>query len=189
MYLEARTTTVPRSLTIDTQILDFGEVPVALRLTKEILVKNVGNRDEELRLQSLSPFGGFCVLNAMRTISPGDFKPVVIQFEPLAQQIYEERVVLFSDYTTVSVMVKGIGVRPEVNIEPEEGLIQFGNVFVNETVEKAFKIKNVSSFPVKFNLKSQVHGCTNKKKTVPFVLIPATATIPAKTTYEVKILF
>jgi len=50
MYLEARTTTVPRSLSIDTQILDFGEVPVALRLTKEILVKNVGNRDEELRL-------------------------------------------------------------------------------------------------------------------------------------------
>ena len=97
--------------------------------------------------------------------------------------------VLFSEYTTVSVVIKGIGVRPEVTIEPEEGLIAFGNVLVNETVEKAFKIKNVSSFPVKFNLQSQVHGCTNKRKTVPFVLIPATATIPAKTTYEVKILF
>lgn len=61
---------------------------------------------------------------------------------------------LFSEYTTVSVMIKGIGVRPEVTIEPEEGLISFGNVLVNETVEKAFKIKNVSSFPVKFNLLS-----------------------------------
>ena len=50
MYIEARTTTVPRSLQTDAQILDFGEVPVALRVTKEILVKNVGNRDEELKL-------------------------------------------------------------------------------------------------------------------------------------------
>ena len=51
-------------------------------------------------------------------------------------------------------MIKGIGVRPEVTIEPEEGLIAFGNILVNETVEKGFKIKNVSSFPVKFNLQS-----------------------------------
>ncbi len=41
-------------------------------------------------------------------------------------------------------MIKGIGVRPEVAIEPEEGLVAFGNILVNETVEKAFKIKNVS---------------------------------------------
>ena len=34
-----------------------------------------------------------------------------------------------------------------------------------------------------------MHGCSNKKKTVPFVLIPATATILYKTIYEVKILF
>lgn len=50
MYIEARTTTVPRSLMADAQVLDFGEVPVALRVTKEILVKNVGNREEELKL-------------------------------------------------------------------------------------------------------------------------------------------
>ena len=41
---------MPRSLMADTLVLDFGEVPVALRVTKEILVKNVGNREEELKL-------------------------------------------------------------------------------------------------------------------------------------------
>ena len=41
--------------------------------------------EETLRLQALSPFGGFSVLNAMRTIKPGETKPIVIQFEPLAQ--------------------------------------------------------------------------------------------------------
>jgi P pilus assembly chaperone PapD len=34
-----------------------------------------------------------------------------------------------------------------------------------------------------------VHGCTNKNKKVPFILAPTTATIQAKTTYDVKIIF
>lgn len=50
VYLESRTTTVPKSLESDVQVLDFGEVPVALRVTKEILVKNVGNREEKMKL-------------------------------------------------------------------------------------------------------------------------------------------
>lgn len=83
IFLEVRTTTVPRSLVANTQVLDFGEVPVALRVTKEILIKNTGTREENLKQQSLTPFGGFCVLNALRTISPGETKSVVVQFEPL----------------------------------------------------------------------------------------------------------
>ena len=55
------------------------------RKTQEILIKNVGNVEEKLNLQALTPFGGFSVLNAMRTIKPGETKPIVVQFEPLAQ--------------------------------------------------------------------------------------------------------
>ena len=77
IFLEARTTTVPRSLVANVETLDFGEVPVALRVTKEILLKNIGCLEEELKLQSLTPFGGFCVLNAVRTISPVETKYVV----------------------------------------------------------------------------------------------------------------
>ena len=113
----------------------------------------------------------------------------MVQFEPLAQQIYEERIVLYSDFTTVSVVMKGVGVRPEVEIDPEEGLIGFGNVLVNETVEKSFKIHNVSSFPVRFELIYEASGVKNRKKTVPFMLMPASATVAADETYEVKILF
>lgn len=35
----------------------------------------------------------------------------------------------------VSVNLKGIGVRPEVTVSPEDGLINFSNVLVNETAE------------------------------------------------------
>lgn len=150
LYLEVRTTTVPRSLVANVQKLDFGEVPVALRVSKEILIKNTGINEETLKLQSLTPFGGFCVLNALRKMLPGETRPVVIQFEPLAKQIYEERIVINSEHTTVSVFLTGCGVRPEVQIEPEEGLLNFGNILVGETFEKSFKIKNISSFAVKF---------------------------------------
>ena len=84
-YLEARTTTVPKSLVANVQTLDFGEIPVAMRVTKEILIKNVGIKEETLKLQSLTPYGGFSVLNAMRAIMPGETRGVIIQFEPLAQ--------------------------------------------------------------------------------------------------------
>lgn len=134
--------------------MDFGEVPVAFRKTQEILVKNVGTMDETLRCQALTPFGGFSVLNAMRTIKPGETKPIVIQFEPLAQQIYEERIIMFSDHTMVSVNLKGTGVRPEVNIVPQDCLVSFGNVLINESAERTFTIKNISTFPVNFQLVS-----------------------------------
>ena len=189
LFLEVRTTTVPKTLVPNTDVLEFGEIPVAFKKTQEILIKNVGTMEETLRLQALSPFGGFSVLNAMRTIKPGETKPIVIQFEPLAQQIYEERVVMFSDHTMVSVNLKGTGVRPEVKITPEDGLVPFGNILLSETSEKTFSIQNVSSFPVNFNLESLVHGVENHRKQVPFVLVPKQGTIQANQSYEVKIIF
>ena len=78
MYLEARTTTVKRTLIPNTDEMEFGEIPVAFKETKEILIKNVGLHDETLRMEPLTPFGGFSVLNAMRTIKPGETKPVVV---------------------------------------------------------------------------------------------------------------
>ena len=145
--------------------------------------------EESLRLQALSPFGSFSVLNAMRTIKPGETKPIVVQFEPLAQQIYEERVVMFSDHTMVSVNLKGTGVKPEVHINPVDGMIAFGNIIAGESIEKTFTIKNVSSFSVNFNIMSLVSGVENKQKQVPFVMIPSMGTIKANEEYEVKILF
>lgn len=47
---------------------------------------------------------------------------------------------MFSDHTMVSVLLKGVGVRPEVKITPEDGLINFGNILAGETTERTFKI-------------------------------------------------
>jgi hypothetical protein len=96
---------------------------------------------------------------------------------------------MFSDHTMVSVNLKGTGVRPEVTILPADGLINFGNVLVGEAFEKSFTIKNVSSFPVNFQLLSQVSGVENVKKKLPFILVPSQGTIKANSDYEVKVVF
>jgi hypothetical protein len=66
-----------------------------------------------------------------------------------------------------------VGVRPEVNIAPAEGLISFQNVLVGETAERAFTITNVSNFPVNFTLLSQVEGVGNLSTVRPFNLVPS----------------
>ena len=101
---------------------------MANRQTYEILIKNIGSEDETLKMEPLTPFGGFSVLNALRTLKPGETKGIVVQFEPFSQQIYEEKLLIFSNRTLVSVQLKGIGVRPEVQLSLEDGLLSFGNV-------------------------------------------------------------
>lgn len=62
---------------------------------------------------------------------------------------------IYSNHTVVSVLLKGIGVRPEVEVNGvPDNLLSFGNILSNEWVEKGFTIKNISSFPVTFNLAS-----------------------------------
>ena len=189
-YLEARTVTVSRSLVANVKNLEFGEIPVANRKTQEILIKNEGYLEETLRMEPLTPFGGFSVLNALRTILPGETKAIVVQFEPNAQQIYEEKLMIYSNHTVVSINLKGTGVRPEVEITGvPDCLLSFTNVMANEYIEKSFSIKNISTFPVTFNLLSQVAGVPNRSKLAAFTLIPATATIKPQSDYPVKIIF
>jgi hypothetical protein len=78
VFLETRTCTVFRSLVPNVENLDFGEIPVANRKVLEILVKNVGYMEETLRMEPLTPFGGFSVLNALRTLKSGETKGIVV---------------------------------------------------------------------------------------------------------------
>jgi len=64
----------------------------------------------------------------------------------------------------VSVLLKGTGVQPKVEITPEEGLLTFQNIFVGENSERSFEIENVSKFPINFKLESIADGVENISK-------------------------
>lgn len=61
-------------------------------------------------MDAMTPFGGFTVLNARRAILPGETKPVLIEFKPFSQQVYEETLKVYSTFTVCSVLLKGRGV-------------------------------------------------------------------------------
>lgn len=189
MYVSARTTCVRRSLIPNVETLEFGEIPVLLKQTQEILIKNIGNVEQTLKMETMTPYGGFSVINALRTVKPGETKSIIVQFEPFSQQIYEEDLKIFTAQTMVSIKLKGIGVRPEVGISIPDGLLSFGNIIANEQQVKTFNVRNVSGFPVKFELNSKISGVENHSLLTPFTLIPAHGQIEAMKEYEVKIIF
>ena len=110
----------------------------------------------------LPTFGGFSVIGALRSILPGKSKAILVQFEPHEEQIFEEVLRLNTSTSMVSCKLRGAGVRPEVKLLPDSGLINFGGCVLGEKVEKSFTIQNLSNFQLKFKLISKAKGVLNK---------------------------
>lgn len=89
----------------------------------------------------------------------------------------------------MSAKLKGKGVRPEVKIVPENGLLNVGGVVLGEKVEKSFKVLNVSNFPIKFKVASISHGIYNKFGSKVFSFSPSEAQIEANKEMEIKVTF
>jgi hypothetical protein len=78
--------------------------------------------------------------------------------------------------------VQGKGVRPEVQIEPENGLISMGGVLLEEYAERTVKVKNVCNFDIQFSLQKVGEGVLNSNSGSAFSYIPAQGTIPPHST-------
>jgi hypothetical protein len=52
----------------------------------------------------------------------------------------------------VSCVLKGRGVRPQISVEPDNGLLGMGNLMPGERSRKTFTIHNLAKFKVKFKL-------------------------------------
>jgi len=188
-YLKVKTCTTFRTLEVDKSSIDFGEIAVSCKKSVEILLTNHGNYDAQLQMDPLTPFGGFSVLNALRTIAPGKSRPLVLVFEPMGQQVFEETLVLRSQQTTVSVTLRGRGIRPEINIEPEDGLLWMGDVLLGDRVEKSFNIKNISSFALYFNFVAEAVGTKNQNGLRGFTFIPDEGSIEPGQKLTVRVMF
>jgi len=89
----------------------------------------------------------------------------------------------------VSAKLKGKGVRPEVKLIPENGLLNIGGVVLGESCEKTFKVQNISNFTVKFKIVSKAHGINNQNSSKVFSYIPSEAFIEAHKEVEIKLIF
>ena len=189
IYLEVKSTVVNKALAVEPESIDFGEVAVSCRKVIEFMLKNNDQGSVSIKKEPLSPFGGFTVLNAMRVIEPGQFRPIVVEFEPLSQQLFEEKLILKTATSVVSVHLKGRGVRPQLKLDPEDGLINLGNCVIGDTIEKIITLRNLVTFPFEFTLKKRSKGVQNYNGLVNFTFIPQESRIEPGKDLQVKIRF
>eukprot|EP01017_Pseudomicrothorax_dubius_P009283 TRINITY_DN13124_c0_g1_i2.p1 TRINITY_DN13124_c0_g1~~TRINITY_DN13124_c0_g1_i2.p1 ORF type:complete len:352 (-),score=62.77 TRINITY_DN13124_c0_g1_i2:3-1058(-) len=140
-------------------------------------------------MEPLPLYGGFSLLNALRPINKGEMKGIKIQFEPHTQQIFEEKLKIFSNTSSISLHLKGKGVRPEVQLLPESGLLPFGGVLLGDVVERTFTVKCLSNFKIHFKLKSLAKGVDNRAGYSPFSFIPSDADVEPGKEVVVKVTF
>lgn len=188
-YLQIKTAVINKTLIANPDILDFGEIAVSCRKVTEFTLFNQDTQSVSLSMDPLPPFGGFCVLNAMRIIEPGQKKTIVVEFEPINQQFFEEKLTIRTGNSAVSVVLRGRGVRPELKLEPEDGLLNVGNAVPGDTVEKTFTLKNVASFPFEFTLSKRKVGVQNYNGLVNFTFIPQSGRIEPGAVLQIKVKF
>lgn len=189
IYLEIKTCVINKHLIAEPEFLDFGEVAVACRKIIEFTVKNNDFSPASLMKDPLSPYGGFAVLNALRTVEPNQTRTIVIEFEPLSQQLFEEKLTLKTLNSKVSISLKGRGVRPQLKLDPEDGLVNIGNCISGDTIEKIITLKNLVTFPFEYTLKKKAKGVQNFNGLVNFTYIPQESKIEPGKDLQVKIRF
>lgn len=188
-YMEIRTVTVSRTLEADPAVANFGEIAVSCRKLITINIKNKAMQEVTLRTDSLPPFCGFRVMNALRKVQAGGNFSLVVEFEPTNQQLFEETLLIRSNLSVASVKLVGRGVRPEVKLRPQDGLLNCGYIVVENVVEKSFFLQNASSFPFTFTLIKRSSGTRNFNGLHNFIYIPHEKTLNPSEECEVKVRF
>jgi len=124
-YLQVSTATVTKRLVVNRDVIDFGEMAVGFKRVEELQLTNSSDQAADLRMEMLPLFGGFSIIGALRTVEVGNLllvyriltlfsgrtKAILVQFEPHAQQKFEETLTIFTKTSSVSVKLRGSGVK------------------------------------------------------------------------------
>ena len=207
VYIEVTSVTTSKILVADKTEINFGEIAVGFRKVEEVLITNLGKTQADLSMDLLPLLGGFNVLNALKSIPPGKTRNVVLQFEPYNQQEfkssntkklfneettheeYKQTLTIHSGQSSISVKLRGSSVKPEVVINPVDGLMKMGATLPNEKLEKSFDIKNVSNFALDFDLKLLSSGIRRTDGQQAFLFIPSKGNLKAGETLQIRVVF
>jgi len=191
MYLAVRTTTVPNVLTADPHEVNFQEVTVKQRVVRRIAIRNVNSKTQSLRMDPLPENACFVVLDALREVKDRPFQ-IVVAFTPEFAQVYSTVLRLYSEDTRIQVQLKGKGVRPVLEIEPESGVVDFGAVTYQDGqdyIAIPIKVKNASPFEMHYSLDTDMVTDSNPFGVQPFTVTPGTATVAGNEFQEVIVKF
>ena len=154
---------------VDTNSIDFGQIAVGIRVIKTVKLKNISlNRSMTIHSNGLNAVGPFNVVNACRTIEPGQWHTLVIECQPILQGLLIEVLELScSDggpRITLTLRVQGVNPSIEISgLEPAPlgwsplgGILNFGNVISTDERIKKFTIHNKSLFTIEATIERAI---------------------------------
>lgn len=184
LVLQVTTVTVPRLLSTDPRSLAFGQVPVGHAETQRIRVTNHSAVTLDLTPAPLNATGCFAIVNAPRTLGPGQYHDMLVSFKPTGHRVYTDRLVLGSagHGPLMSVSLSGVGVSPQVELDPPgSGTIDFGAVCAGDTSTRKITLRNASAFSLTYNIRqlSSTPALHCPTPVPPFYVDPLEGSIPA----------
>jgi hypothetical protein len=137
--------------------------------------------------------GPFSIVNAPRPLAEhGNLhgkgqRSLFVQFRPGAQLKYSEKITLETEFGNASVFLVGQGVEPVLEMNPEDGKVDLGQVLAGDSSTKTITLKNLSVFPLTYNIISRGNVPTNYNGTSVFSCVPESAIIQPGATQEVQV--
>ena len=98
-----------------------------------------------------------------------------------------QKIVLETDYGAATVRLIGQGVEPVLQVTPEDGKVDLGQVLAGDSASKTITLKNCSVFPLTYNIVGRGMMPTNYNGTSVFSCIPESAVIEPNATQEVTV--
>lgn len=169
LYFCLETVVTKPEFIADTNSIDFGQIAVGIRVIKTVKLKNISlTRTMTIHSTGLNSVGPFNVVNACRTIEPGQWHTLVIECRPVLQGLLIEVLELScSDggpRITLTLRVQGVNPSIEISgLEPAPtgwsplgGILNFGNVIATDERIKKFTLHNKSLFTIEATVERAV---------------------------------
>ena len=134
-------------LSVSTTVLDFGSVILNNRVSKKIILSNIGN--EMLTITNISwSYWAYSRSDCSSTIAPGSSIEMTIYFEPNTAGNYNDMLAISSNGGNANVSLIGTGIAPTYRIGVSANKINFGYVKFGHKVGSTLRISNTGNAPL-----------------------------------------
>uniref|UniRef100_A0A7M4F678 Cilia and flagella associated protein 74 n=1 Tax=Crocodylus porosus TaxID=8502 RepID=A0A7M4F678_CROPO len=183
LYLELHCPAVAPSVVITSDngknIINFGEVAVGHRITKQITIQNVSDEQLAIGFSILNPHGPFLLVNPVGSLQPGENQLLVISFCPDENKLFFETLDICTIKNTLTLSITGHGVTPSIACSVEGEILDMGYVIAKEKGTSTFKIQNTSTLALKYSMQLESLSQTRNRD---LQKLPSFLTSPTKRT-------
>ncbi|CAH2319986.1 Hypothetical predicted protein [Pelobates cultripes] len=134
-------------------LVNFGEIATGQSVVKRVTLQNISLERLEVGFSILNPNGPFALLNPVNIMEPGATCLLIIAFSPDENQTFFENLEVRTRHATLTLRIKGKGLKPSLSCSVEGGILNMGYVLAKDSVTSTFQLQNTSTVPVIYSLK------------------------------------